>query len=189
MRDVDIRSALKEELRALHSAESNTLIIDELGLCLGAARVDIAVINGSFSGYEIKSDEDTLERLAGQKEIYCKIFDRMTVVTGERHAGTVSAKVPEWWGVQLAMNHEGDVSLQDVRESRDNPLLDPVALAQLLWRDELIDELSALGLVRGLLSKPRKTLCERFAQSLSLSQVRNIVADRIKARADWRVVR
>jgi hypothetical protein len=57
------------------------IIIDELGLCRGTVRVDIAVVNGVLKGYEIKGDQDTLRRLASQAATYNRIFDTMTSQT------------------------------------------------------------------------------------------------------------
>ena len=48
-RDVDVRSLLKQYLQA--SEARDTLLIDELGLCQGDVRVDVAAVNGELSGY------------------------------------------------------------------------------------------------------------------------------------------
>ncbi len=60
MREIDIRLALRAKLEKLHPGESDTLLGQELGLCQGFARVDLAVVNGTVHGYEIKSEQDTL---------------------------------------------------------------------------------------------------------------------------------
>ena len=73
MRDIDIRRRLRADER-LHPWDSNTRIVEELGLCQGVARVDLAVVNGTIHGYEIKSERDTLTRLSGQAEIYNHII-------------------------------------------------------------------------------------------------------------------
>jgi hypothetical protein len=54
-----IREALKRHLNHLHAGDAKLRIIEELGVEHGAARIDIAVINGVLHGYEIKSDRDT----------------------------------------------------------------------------------------------------------------------------------
>ena len=65
--------------------DPQTLIVEELGIRQGAARVDVAVVNGSLHGYEIKSARDTLERLPKQSELYSSVFDTITLVTAENH--------------------------------------------------------------------------------------------------------
>jgi len=58
MREIDIRRALLADVRQRHRDEPDTLIREELGVCQGIARVDLAVVNGSVHGYEIKSEQD-----------------------------------------------------------------------------------------------------------------------------------
>jgi hypothetical protein len=103
LRDQEIRAALRAKLKAIHADESDTAIIDELSLCQGNARVDVAVVNGSFSGYEIKSDRDTLARLPNQLAAYEQCFDTMTMVVGKKHVAKCRATLPEWWGIWEAV--------------------------------------------------------------------------------------
>src|SRR6187402_1509374 len=57
--DPDVRALLREYLEDVHKG-SDTRLLEELGLCQGDVRVDVAVVNGELSGYEIKSPSDTL---------------------------------------------------------------------------------------------------------------------------------
>src|SRR5262245_26146770 len=59
--DAEIRHALRAYLRARYADKPGTAILDELAICRGQVRVDLAVVNGSVHGYEIKSDRDTLD--------------------------------------------------------------------------------------------------------------------------------
>ncbi|MDA8118743.1 MAG: sce7726 family protein, partial [Gammaproteobacteria bacterium] len=74
----------------------DTVVLDELGICRGEVRVDVAVVNGEIHGYEIKSDRDSLRRLASQVELYSKVLDQATLVAGERHFDAAAALLPEW---------------------------------------------------------------------------------------------
>ncbi len=78
MRDQDIRDSLRQELVAAYGSDSSTLIVEELGICCGMARVDVAVVNGELKGFEIKSEKDTLGRLPAQSGMYGKVFDTMS---------------------------------------------------------------------------------------------------------------
>jgi hypothetical protein len=80
LRDNDIREALLRELYSRYSNDSNTRIVNEMGVLHGQSRVDVGVINGILHGYEIKSESDNLLRLPSQINDYCKVFDRMTMV-------------------------------------------------------------------------------------------------------------
>ena len=75
--DAEIRAAFhKQRLCYSHSLD-DALVIDELGIMHGKARVDIAVINGSIHGYEIKSSMDTLKRLPRQMAAYDSCFQNV----------------------------------------------------------------------------------------------------------------
>jgi hypothetical protein len=100
MRDKDIRQPLIRELRRSH--DTDTLLVDEFGLCQGDVRVDVAVINSALNGFEIKSDSDTLDRLPAQQHVYSKVLDTVTIVAGEKHVDGILKIVPEWWSVRSA---------------------------------------------------------------------------------------
>lgn len=185
MRDIDIRRILREDKR-LHCGEPDTRIVEELGLCQGIARVDIAVVNGSIHGYEIKSECDTLARLPGQVAVYSRALDFVTVVTAPAHVGRIRNIVPRWWGIWTAVGNDTN-RLEISRASRPNPNVDQFSLAQLLWRDEALEALEGLGLATGIRSKPRRELWRRLASGLTLEELGHIVRERLKARsADWR---
>src|SRR5258708_36353109 len=95
--DRDIRTHLLAHLRTLHPTD--TAIIEELGLCHGDARAGIAVVNGVLHGFEIKSERDSLERLAHQVDAYGRAFGYATLVTCEKHLAEARARVPRWWGI------------------------------------------------------------------------------------------
>src|SRR5438045_2701845 len=99
MRDIDIRLALRSSIEREHGGDADTRIVEELGLCQGIARVDLAVINGNVHGYEIKSEHDTLARLPAQTHTYNQVLDFVTIVTAPAHAHKIRCIVPKWWGV------------------------------------------------------------------------------------------
>jgi hypothetical protein len=187
VRDVDIRRRLHAEVRRRHAAEIGTLFLDELGLCQGVARVDFAVINGSLHGYEIKSECDTLDRLPGQRDVYGRALDFVTIVTSAKHAKKIRSSVPQWWGIWTANSSTAGVKLRQVRRPRQNPSVDARAVAELLWRDEALEELEARELARGLRGKPRHELWARLADSMPLPELCAIVRGRLKRRRRWRV--
>lgn len=184
MRDAEIRSELLEHLRHYHADQPDTRIVSELDLC-GSVRVDIAVVNGMLCGYELKSDADTLRRLPEQARVYSQVLDRATLVVTEHHVEAALEIVPDWWAIFVAVEVGGGVALQTRRGGADNPAVDARALVQLLWRDEVLEELAARGMERGLRSKPRGTLWDVFA-SLPLADVQGSVRRRLKVRAGWR---
>lgn len=187
MRDRDIRAALRESLRLAHQNEPDTLFIDELGLCQGIVRVDFAVINGSLNGYEIKSEMDTLDRLPGQQAIYNKTLNTVTIVASGGHIPKIIKMVPEWWGITEAVGGEGKVELQQVRKAAPNPHIDPFAVVQLLWRDEVLSILEDLHLDKGIQHKPRRVLWKKLIENRPVEELCHLVRRQLKVRDNWRV--
>ncbi|HWD02531.1 MAG TPA: sce7726 family protein [Amycolatopsis sp.] len=185
MNDRDIRTALRVHLES--TTASGAIIRDELGLCLGDTRVDIAVIGGTLAGFEIKSDRDRLDRLPGQIDRYSRVLDFATLVCGPRHEAKASALLPTWWGIWVAGDQDGEVAFRPTREASRNPAPDPYAIAQLLWRDEAMAALRGRGLHRGLSSATRFRLWERMADTMSINDIQQTVHTAIMARPDWQV--
>lgn len=184
--DRSVRKALHETVLKHHARNPDTLVIEELGLRHGTSRVDIAVVNGFLHGYEIKSDADTLERLPAQTEIFSAVFDRMTLVVGERHFGKSMVVIPDWWAVKVYKpGPEGPV-FETIRKFQPNVSYDAIALAELLWRDEVVTILQALGVPESELRKPRAYLYSRLADSVDLKELRRLVRVTLKSREGWR---
>lgn len=187
MRDIDIRRHLLAEMSRKYRFDSETRIVQELGLCQGAARIDIAVVNGSIHGYEIKSERDTLFRLPSQIDVYNRALEFVTIVTAPNHADKAREIVPLWWGIRTAIPYAHGLKLTDFREAKRNPGVVPFAMAQLLWRDEALQALEDRRLASGIRSKPREELWRRLALELTLLDLGNVVRERLKRRsADWR---
>jgi hypothetical protein len=185
MRDSDVRKAALTMLAARHEGDSSTRIVEEMGVWSGSVRVDIAVINGSLSGYEIKSDRDTLGRLPFQQDLYSRVFDSVELIVGRRHVEKAMAIVPDWWGVMLATEGEGKVDLAAIRPPRSNPAIDPFLVAQLLWKEEAIAVLESQGLAKGWKSKRAKLVHQHLAASIPLEELRKHVRLALKSRTEW----
>lgn len=187
MRDLDVRQALHSKVLKAHRNEPDTLVVDELGLCQGVSRVDVAVVNGQIHGYEIKSEKDTLDRLPEQVRIYGGVLDKVTLVAAEKHVDRARGIVPPWWGITVAVQGKrGAIRFSVHQRSRANPAVDLYAVAQLLWRDEALALLERLGLARGLKSKPRQHLWRVLADSVPGPDLKREVRQQLKAREGWR---
>lgn len=186
-RDIDIRTTLRDQLKETFGNDSSTIIIDELQVCIGDARVDVAVVNGSIYGYEIKSESDTLDRLPQQVEYYNRVFDYVTLVCSTCFLDKLDLIVPAWWGIQIAKkNEEGLIDITSLRPSLVNETVDPYAIAQLLWRNEAIDILAERGLDKGVRSKPKREVWKRISASLELEELKECVRTTLKNRVGWR---
>jgi hypothetical protein len=187
MRDSDVRRAVLDWLAGEHAHEmERTRIVEEMGVWSGSVRIDVAVINGSLSGYELKSDRDTLERLPFQRDLYGRVFDFVHLVVGSRHLEKATALVPEWWGVRVAVMCNGAVELRRHREPQRNPSPDPYLVAQLLWKDEALRVLEAFDLATGWRSKKIKLIHQRLATELPFDELQEHVRNALKARPlEW----
>jgi hypothetical protein len=186
MRDLDIRNSLKSTRLKRYYTDGTSRVVEELGLCTGDARVDIAVINGAMHAYEIKSEQDTLTRLPNQIEIYSRVFDYLSVCVGPKHLAGVLKMVPSCWGVILAVDTQNSISLTSVRPATRNPGVDQYSLAQLLWKDEVTAALNSLGISKGLSGKSKADLWKLFAEAATPKYLSQYVRATLKARANWR---
>ncbi|WP_157475094.1 sce7726 family protein [Parafrankia sp. EUN1f] len=185
LRDAEVRRALVDELAI--GLDADTLVLDELDLC-GLTRVDVAVVNGHLSGFEIKGSTDSLRRLPSQVTVYSQVLDFAEVVVTENHCRRALDILPAWWGVRVA-SETGRVHLDGLRPPQMNDSVDPGALVQLLWRDEALAELVTRGLDHGVRSKPRWIIWERLAAEVPLDELRAAVRARLKTRTGWRSAR
>jgi hypothetical protein len=180
--DAEIRAALLKSLHQAHEADPGTTFLQELGLCKGLVRVDVAVVNGVLHGYEIKSDRDTLRSLSTQVALYGRVLDRATLVVGSRHAKMAAASVPEWWEILMIRFEEGTLAFDVARPGRCNPARDARALVELLWLEESLQLLDARGSSKGYRRRPRRQVWDRVCELYQLEEIADAVRCRLKAR-------
>lgn len=100
----------------------------------GVSKADAVVLNGTSTVYEIKSERDSLARLASQLTDYQKVFARTNVITSEKQVASVLAAVPEQVGV-LCLTKRYQIST--IREATEQPeLLRSVSMFNSLRRNE-----------------------------------------------------
>ncbi len=181
--DAEVRQALRLWLFQKHTGEADTVIVDELGVCQGKVRIDLAVVNGVLHGYEIKSNRDTLRRLEGQVDLYSKVLDRATIVVGDRHLSHTLTIVPVWWGILRFDQGPKGPQFKTVRRGRLNPQRDPRALVELLWLNDAMALLEERRAARGVRGKPRYMVWDRVCEHVKLQDIATAVRDKIKVRA------
>lgn len=187
MNDALLRENFHRKVLGRYHSAPDVLVVDELGLIHGKGRADIAVVNGHLVGYEIKSDDDSLARLSEQVEMYNAVFDRNTIVVGEKHAKNIRSQVPRSWGIMIGRHHaKQGVQFQRLRRAIPNTKVDPYALAQLLWSNEAASILEQLGEPPKILRQRRSALYELLIKKLSLTELRRRVTKSLKSRKNWR---
>lgn len=187
MNDPQIRKAFHSSFLQKEHEDRATLVLDELGLEQGKCRADIAVINGSMIGYEIKSDVDTLKRFCLQIETYDAIFDRSSVILTAHHLDEAMNTIPGWWGVIFAEEiTRGNIQFRYLRHPRLNANTNDYSIAQLLWRNEAQEILIKLGFRGAELRKSRALLYQEIIELLTQSALKLIVREYLKKRRGWR---
>ena len=181
-----LRRSLHRRLITKYQSEPGTLIVDELGLCQGSARVDVAVINSQLHGYEIKSELDSLRRLGAQADLYSKVFDRVTLVCSVRHVSNALEIIPSWWGVLRVISTTQNLAFEFVRAEQDNPDRDARAMAEFLWSEAAMALLEQRQALRGLRGKPRAALWDKICELLSIDELAAAVCAHLKATAENR---
>lgn len=187
LNDPQIRAAYHRQRLVRHHADPNAVVVDELGIQHGRCRADIAVINGHLAGIEIKSDVDSLMRLRAQVDGYNAVFDRVSLVVTERHLSHAEGLVPEWWGlVSASRGSRGAIHFLTIRRPRRNDLVEDLAVAQLIWREEAREILLGLGMEERELRGNRATLYGYLLNRLSSHELRDAVRQKMKSRREWR---
>ncbi len=182
MRDADIRPRLHRTLARKYARDPSTVIVDEFGIYNGAHRMDVAVVNGVLSGYEIKGPQDDLRRLPQQARAYGDVFDHVTLVADVKHLDAARHLLPEWWGLTVILRAPRSIQFELQRPSQPNPHVDALAVARLLWREEALEVLRRNGMARGLSGKPRDTLWRALAEGLAVSDLQREVRSAIRSR-------
>lgn len=187
MREQDVRNAVHAGPLRRYARDPQTRVIDEFAVCLGEARIDIAVVNGKLSGYELKSESDTLLRLPKQAELYSRVFDEVTLVLDQRHVDAAVAMVPSEWGLyEVVAGAKRAPVINKIRKPQLTRSQEPYSIAQLLWKSEVLEILGRVEPKAALTSKPRSWLWQHLSGALSMSQLKAEVRATLKRREDWR---
>jgi hypothetical protein len=182
----EILDAVESKLRREHRRDP-TVYKREWSIGVGATRVDIAAINGTITGCEIKSARDNFGRLPAQVRLYSAVLDTaILVVEGDAAAARADRIAPDWWGIWCAREGSGGAAtLTTLRDAGRNPAPEPLAIAELLWRNEAYDVLDRRGLAAGLRAATRWRLWQALAEQLPLADLQHEVRERIKVRPAW----
>ena len=159
------------------------LLLEEVGLCQGEVRIDVLAISGQdLDGFEIKSEQDTLERSPSQVECYGRVLGRASIVAAPKHLNALPGIVPPWWGIVAAESDRDGVRLLSLRQGSANPSPDPTALAQLLWYEEVEALLAQMDALRGVRGKARRHLWGRLVERMPEPTLRAAVCHALLTR-------
>ena len=185
LRDRDIREPLHYWLQARYADSPNTEILHELKMPHPSARIDVAVVNGELTGYEIKSDVDTLSRLEQLEPAFSAVFDRVSIVTTARRLRATECRVPDWWGILIASDAVGGVKFICKRRARKNKSAGVANLLYVLTRPELMEIARKSGAQSGYSKMRQAQLIDAIICSGSKPQIRAITRDILRRRPSF----
>jgi hypothetical protein len=190
LREHDVRYLLYcTEIKERVKQNAQVRVVDEFQLLRGQGRIDVALIDNALHGYEIKSATDNLDRLPSQQAIYNKVFDRITLVADERHVEEAVPMVPKHWGLIVVGMKDCKPYADTIWPAMLNHDHDKLALAQLLWRDEVLELMEYFDIATGFKSANRKRLWRRISDCLTVEQIKAFVCFKLRTRKDWRAER
>ena len=135
------RAALTHKiLLGIHSLQTASMMNE---FRVGECKADVAILNGTATVYEIKSERDSLSRLERQIAAYSTVFAKVYVIAAEGHVQAVEKVVPDFVGImQLNRRHR----ISTLREAIDQPeRTSPSAIFDSIRTAEARIILSSLG--------------------------------------------
>lgn len=135
------RAAISQKiLMGTHSLQTASMLNE---FRAGTCKADLVILNGTATAYEIKSERDSLARLANQVENYKRVFAKVNVIASESHVDGVLATVPVDVGVMCLSRR---YRISTVREAVDCPdRICPVTVFESLRSAEALAILNTLG--------------------------------------------
>lgn len=192
-RDPQIRAALVAHLAGI---EPSATVLHEVPIRYArgnfdARRADVIAVSNVVTGYEIKSDVDSLTRLDRQIIAYEALCDFCTIVVGSRHLAHARATVPASWGILLAASGESGVVLHLERLATRNDRVEPAGIARHFWKEECVALLKEHGakLPRRVLVHALWPLVEALPIDVLRARLRVALVDHENALKDVRVER
>lgn len=179
--DKCIREALKMYLLSLKTPPVQ--IVEELGIHNGNARADIVAFYDHLHCFEIKSDLDTLRRLASQTIYYDYTFNKITIVVSEKFELSAQDAIPSHWGILVAkQNSSGLVKLKSKRRPKRNPNWHAAKALLSLWKDELL-EINEFLSVSSRKSSSRERLANEISEKINKSAIENQLYQKLLSRS------
>lgn len=175
------RSALTHNvLMGTHSLNTACMLTEfRAGVC----KADLAILNGTATVYEIKSERDSLARLAKQVDNYKRVFAKAFVIASEDHVNAVLDTVPSDVGVMMLSSR---YRISTVRDAEDRPdRICPVMVFESLRADEAGSILRSLGVpLPGVPNTLRHAAMRELFETLDPTEVHLAMVKTLKRTRD-----
>jgi len=104
-------------LLGVHSLQTASMLTE---FRVENCKADVAILNGTSTVYEIKSERDRLDRLQSQVNSYRKAFANVHVITGSNHVEEVIKKIPPDIGILVLTNRFQISTIREAQGSVEN---------------------------------------------------------------------
>jgi len=178
VKEADIKAALIDRLVEKKQVDGDAIIANEL--VVADRRADIVVANRKLHAFEIKSDSDSLYRLAPQVDVYSQHFNKVTVVCGPKYINAIMSLLDKDIAVWLVQKRNSRIEWKVIRRGRCCQLTDRDKLLSFLPMANAIPLLRSHG-VSCSWGIPRAELTHR-ALKIPLPALRSGVLNYIKDR-------
>ncbi|MDH0031520.1 MULTISPECIES: sce7726 family protein [unclassified Acinetobacter] len=135
LNDAEIRTCLVNWLNQKKVSPQH--ILNELSISDGLARPDLIAIYSYSHCYEIKGDNDQIERIAKQYDHYQSSFKKNTLVTTAKNLEKALNILPSTWGIVIASIKNNTVKFKYVRKATYNPNYKKEIASKILWKNEM----------------------------------------------------
>jgi len=167
------------------------LLVEEFGIATGKCRADISVFaTGSggptITGMEIKSNQDSLSRLASQSAAYSEYFTHCWIVVGDKLIRPAVSALPRNWGIlSVKRRMSGSLFFTTIRPAHSGEV-DFYKWLDLLFREEVLDIFRSYSVQSNITRRPKDYLVQFWRELFSPEQTRKLVWDTLVNRSDWR---
>lgn len=156
----------------------NDVLVSEMCFYGRKNRADLVLANGTLTAFEIKSARDRMCRWAQQQKAYLSVFDKVWLCVHHRHLQKAHELISPNVGLMLSDDYGGIVVLREAKSNRAQKM---EFYAELLWRSEIDDLLSSVGIKQNRSMRIAEARKEMIAKVPEI-RIRKAVIEAIKKR-------
>ena len=127
-------------LLGIHSLRTALMLTE---FRVGECKADVAILNGTSTVYEVKSERDSLYRLEKQLKAYADVFARVFVISADDHVDAVTRLSPSHVGILRLNSRQQIVTVREAEEQPDR--ISPTAVFESVRTEEARLILEHLG--------------------------------------------
>lgn len=186
LNDRDIRTHLKGFLS--NKKPHPIKVIEELRVHNGNAIADVVTIHQTMHCYEIKGDNDKIDRAIQQATYYNTSFPKITLVTTQKFAQLAEKKLPHFWGILICKHTSNGIKFFYLRKAKNNPFINKKFALLSLWKSELEELAKNYPNAQSKKLQNREIFATNISKIITLDNLKKdmskMIAKRL-AKADW----